>query len=191
MLRHLGLLLNIIAIALFVPGILLPMFTLNMDMSASIGTSAITANVINKELSLIQTIDELWQEQRTIVAILIFIFSICIPISKTALVTIAYLKPRSKIEKLITRFVNMIGKWSMADVFVVAVFLAVLSTNQSETVSGQTFALFGLQINLIIASETVSALGVGYYYFVGYCLIAILGSQLSFYASHKGKPALA
>ena len=185
MLRHLGFIFNLVAIALFIPGILLPMFALNMDMSASIGTSALTTNVINKELSLIQTIDELWQEQRTLVAMLIFVFSICIPISKTALITIAYLKSKSKIEKAITKFVNAIGKWSMADVFVVAVFLAVLSTNQSETVSGQTFALFGLQINLIIASETISALGVGYYYFVGYCLLSILGSQLSFYGSKR------
>ena len=179
MLRHLGFVLNIAAIALFVPGILLPMFSLNMDMSASIGTSALSTSVIDKELSLLQTIDELWQDQRTLVAILIFLFSICIPITKTALVTIAYLKPKSKLEKMINHFVNVIGKWSMADVFVVAVFLAVLSTNQSETVYGQTFALFGLQINLIVASETVSALGHGYYYFLGYCLLAMFGTQLS------------
>lgn len=177
--RHLGFVLNLLALLLFFPGILLPMFSLTMDMSANIGTSALTANVINKELSLIQTIDELWQDQRLLVAILILLFSICIPLMKSALVSIAYFKKNTNTERYILNTVSAIGKWSMADVFVVAIFLAMLSTNQAETLSGQQLTMFGFRMDLLISSETLSYVGQGFYFFTGYCLLSLLATHIS------------
>lgn len=177
--KHLGFALNLIALLLFVPGILLPMFALNMEMTAQISASSLTSTLISKELSLINTVEELWQGDRLLVASLIFLFSICIPVAKTILVTISYWKRNTKLEVKLLNFVAKISKWSMADVFVVAIFLAILSTTHAQTADQQQFALFGFRVDLLISSETISAAGAGFYYFTGYCLLALLGTHFS------------
>lgn len=177
--KHLGFLFNLVAIALFVPGIILPMFSLSMEMTAQISGASLTNSIINKNLSLLDTIIELWQDKRLLVSTLILFFSIVIPVIKFLLVSWAYVKKNSEVERKVYQFVSQIGKWSMADVFVVAIFLAVLSTNHGETVNNQQLALFGFKLDLIVSSETLSALGPGFYYFTAYCLLSLLGTQIS------------
>lgn len=177
--KHLGFLFNLIAIALFIPGITLPMMTLSMDVFAKMSGGELSSTLLDKELSLLATIQELWQDERLFVAALIFLFSICIPLLKTVLMTAVYFINNMALAKRIADFVSLISKWSMADVFVVAVFLAILSTNQAETVSEQQINIFAFKINFTFSSETFSAAGPGFYYFVGYCLLAILATQLS------------
>ena len=176
--KHLGFLFNLIAIALFIPGIVLPMFSLNMAMTANVSGAKLTNTLIDKNLSLLQTIQELLQDERILVAALIFAFSICIPVLKFALLSIAYAKKNSRLEVIIYNFISKIGKWSMADVFVVAIFLAVLSTNHAETAAQQQLVILGFKFDLIISSETLSALGPGFYYFTAYCLLSLLGTTI-------------
>lgn len=183
--KHIGFLLNVIAIGLFVPGILLPMFSLNMAMTADVSGAQLTNTLIDKNLSLLQTIQELWQDDRFLVAALIFAFSISIPVIKFILFTVAYTKKNAKLEATIYHIISSIGKWSMADVFVVAIFLAVLSTNHAETATQQQLHLFGFKLDLIVSSETLSALGPGFYYFTSYCLLSILGAAISFSSMRK------
>ncbi len=177
--KHLGFLFNLIAISLFIPGVLLPMFSLNMAMTANVSGAKITNTLIDKNLSLLQTIQELWQDERLLVAALIFSFSICIPVVKFILLTIAYIKKHSKLEVTVYKIISKIGKWSMADVFVVAIFLAVLSTNHAETATQQKMVIFGFKLDFIVSSETLSALGPGFYYFTSYCLLSLLGTAIS------------
>lgn len=178
MLRHFAFYLNIFALFLFFPGILLPLFSLDMTVLAGIGGSQLTTDIVNKELTLLTTVEELWQDQRILVAILIFLFSVCIPLLKSILLAIAYVKHQTTWEKKLINFVANIGKWSMADVFVVAVFLAVLSTNHAETAQSQQLNIFGFKIDLMISSETLSSVGHGFYYFTGYCIVSLIASQL-------------
>ena len=185
--KHIGFYLNILALALFFPGILLPMFSLDMAMTAAVSGSEFTTDIVNKQLSLIGTVKELWQDQRTFVAILIFAFSVCIPIFKSTLLLISYLKKNTSIERKLVNFVGAIGKWSMADVFVVAIFLAVLSTNHAETESTHQLSLFGFKINIEMSSETLSAAGEGFYYFAAYCLVSLIACQLYQLSFSKGK----
>ena len=177
--RHLGFLLNLCAIGLFIPGIILPMMSLDMDVFAKMSGNSLSSELINKELSLIATIEELWQDERLLVAILIAVFSICIPLMKSALMSLAYFTKCLKTEKRITNFISAISKWSMADVFVVAIFLAILSTNHAETVSQHQISIFAFKINFEFSSQTLSAAGPGFYYFTGYCLLSILATQIS------------
>jgi len=177
--KHIGFTLNILAIALFIPGIYFPMFSLNMDMAVNVANASLTSDLVSKQLSLIETVQELYQDDRIFVAILIFLFSICIPFIKTTLVSFAYFKRNTDLERKIYEFVSKIGKWSMADVFVVAIFLAVLSTNHAETANDQQLVMFGFQMDLMISSQTLSAVGQGFYYFVGYCLLSLLATQIS------------
>jgi uncharacterized paraquat-inducible protein A len=179
MFKHLGFFFNVAALFLFVPGILLPMFSLTMDVTAQVGGPTLTTSLINKELSLLGTIEQLWQDERLLVAGLVFVFSIVIPLAKALLVLWAYLTRNVQMEKALINFVSKIGKWSMADVFVVAIFLAILSTNHAETQNHQTLALFGFKLDLMISSETLSAVGHGFYFFTGYCLVSLLGTLCS------------
>lgn len=184
--KHLGFGLNIAALGLFFPGILLPMFAMNMEMAAVFNRSELTSSLVDKELSIMATVEELWTDQRLLVAALIFFFSVCIPLAKTSLVSLAYFLKNNQTEQKILRFVAGIGKWSMADVFVVAIFLAILSTNHAETSDSHQFSVFGLKVAFDISTQTLSAVGQGFYFFTAYCLVSLLGTQLALSAS-KGQ----
>jgi uncharacterized paraquat-inducible protein A len=180
--KKLGLLLNIIAIALFIPGISQPMLSLSMEVIANAGASSLSSQLLNKELSLLATINELYTDDRLLVASLILVFSIVIPLIKTSLITLAfYLKNSLRAQQLVS-FVNIIGKWSMADVFVVAVFLTVFSTNHAETMNQHQLSLFGFKLDIMMSSATVSNIGIGFYYFTAYCIVSLIGTQLSYSA---------
>ena len=177
--KHLGFAFNIVALGLFFPGILLTMFSFNMEMAANISGSALTSSLIDKELSIMATISELWKDQRLLVAALIFAFSVCIPLLKTILVCIAYFTRSLQVETRVINFVGAIGKWSMADVFVIAIFLAIMSTNHAETGNSEQLSLFGFKIALEISTQTLSAAGEGFYYFTAYCVLSLIGTQLA------------
>ena len=104
--KHIGFAFNIFALGLFFPGILLSMFSFNMEMAANLSGSSLTSSLIDKELSIMATISELWEDQRLLVAALIFVFSVCIPLLKTILVCVAYLTQSLQIEK---RLINFVG----------------------------------------------------------------------------------
>lgn len=178
--KHIGFAINVIAIGLFVPGIVLSMFTLNMSMGVDISGSVLSSELLAKDLSILGTVRELWQQDRILVAFLIFAFSVLIPITKTILVAVVYFCRDQYLAKKIIAFVAGIGKWSMADVFVVAVFLAVLSTNQADTAEQYQVSFFGMNIAFELATEILSDVGEGFYYFVAYCLLSLLGTQLIF-----------
>lgn len=176
--KHVGFALSLIAIGLFVPGIILPMFALSMDMTATVTGAGINSELLNKELSIVNTVNELWQQNRVLVAALIFIFSIVIPLMKTSLLAYVYFIKNLKRQQFLAKCVAAIGKWSMADVFVVAVFLAVLSTNHTDSVEQHQLSFFGMQLAFEVSTQTLSHVGHGFYYFTGYCLLSLLGSQL-------------
>ncbi|MFT4789779.1 MAG: paraquat-inducible protein A [Paraglaciecola sp.] len=177
--KHLGFAFNIIALGLFFPGILLTMFSFNMEMAANLSGSALTSSLMDKELSIMATISELWEDQRLLVAALIFAFSVCIPLVKTILLCFAYFTKSLQIETRLINFVGAIGKWSMADVFVIAIFLAIMSTNHAETSTSEQFSVFGFKIALDISTQTLSAAGEGFYYFTAYCVLSLIGTQLA------------
>jgi len=177
--KHIGFAFNIIALGLFFPGILLTMFSFNMEMAANLSGSALTSSLIDKELSIMATISELWEDQRLLVAALIFAFSVCIPLLKTILLCFAYFSKSLQIEKRLINVVVAIGKWSMADVFVIAIFLAIMSTNHAETNTSEQFSVFGFKIALDISTQTLSAAGEGFYYFTAYCVMSLIGTQFA------------
>ncbi len=169
---------SLVAIGLFVPGILAPIFSLNMEMAIVIAGPTLSSELINKELSILGTVKELMHEDRLFVAILIFVFSVVIPIVKTGLVTFVYFTKNLALQRNISNFVAIIGKWSMADVFVVAIFLAVLSTNHAQSAEQQEVSFLGMTLAFEISTQTLSNIGIGFYYFVGYCVLSLIGSQL-------------
>ncbi len=115
-------------------------------------------NLYESTQSIIQTIENLFTMQNYLVAWLILLFSVVIPLLKAVILLIVLLFEKHALREQMLKFVSVIGKWSMADVFVVSIFMAYLATHSNEAVS--------------------ATLHEGFYYFTAYCVLSILGTQL-------------
>ena len=114
--------------------------------------------------SILSIIETLWIKQNYLVCCLVFLFSILIPFLKLFFIMAVKLSSQSQLSRRLNSFINLIGKWSMTDVFVVAVLLAVFTLNTDES--------------------TDAWIGHGLYFFVSY---AILSMFLGLQASHSDK----
>jgi hypothetical protein len=74
------------------------------------------------------------------------------------------------------RFVETIAKWSMADVFVVALFITFLAA-QASTVPMQGTGQGPDAAPALIAFT--AQFGAGFYWFAGYCLFSLASQQLT------------
>jgi len=112
-----------------------------------------------------------------LVGILIFTFSIVFPLSKL-LSSFAYSFGREKVNqnKLIRFFVIKSGKWSMADVIVVAIFMAYVGFN--GIVSSQMRMLERSSEMVDIFTTNGTQLLGGFYLFLGFTLSSLLLSEI-------------
>ena len=100
------------------------------------------------------------------VAALILLFSILVPLTKAAILAVILAGRRQVTKYRLYLFVRSISKWSMADVFAVGVFIALLAAKGTDNLDATA--------------------GLGFYCFAGYCLV----SNLAFQALHVPEPAL-
>ncbi len=108
--------------------------------------------------SIYTTITKLFTQHNYLIALLVLLFSVMIPLLK-ALVLIGYgFFKESGIAKQSVVWIEKIGKWSMADVFIVALLVVLFSTRQDI--------------------HTSLKVEVGLYFFAGYVMLSMLGSTL-------------
>jgi len=105
---------------------------------------------------VVGSIQKLFESGDIVVALVIFLFSVFIPVLKVLSLLIVSLFLQSDFAHGIIKFFKMIGKWSMVDVFVVAVFLVYLTSNKGE-----------------ISRAEVE---VGLYFFLAYVIVSMLMS---------------
>jgi len=153
---------NIIALILIVlslcflyPGLVKPIFSIKVGAVLPIVGEL---NLHESTQSVISTISELYHNNNKLVSGLILVFSVIIPVLKAVLLLLVMFLKKLKSRERIHNFVSIIGKWSMADVFVVGVFLAFLSTKSDNSVNSQ--------------------LHEGFYYFLAYCIISLIAIQI-------------
>lgn len=103
---------------------------------------------------VIGSIVKLVEEGDLLVAMVILIFSVLVPIAKVSSLLFASVFMQSSFAHDIVKFFKVLGKWSMVDVFVVAVFLVYLTANKGD-----------------ISRAEVE---VGLYFFLAYVLISML-----------------
>ena len=109
-------LLLLLALMIFVYACFAPLFTLSKSY------------IFNNTISLASALMELWLEKQFALFALIFVFSVMFPLIKIVLLFYLQFSTRlsqSRHEKLI-RGLDVVGKWSMLDVFVVAVLLVAI-----------------------------------------------------------------
>ena len=97
-------------------------------------------------------------------AFLVALFSIIIPVLKGLMMLFSYFRIDPALSLFLRNASGFISKWSMADVYVVGVFVAYLAANAVQKEGGL------LSFN--------ATLGSGFYFFLGYCLLSILSAQL-------------
>ncbi|MFH0894688.1 MAG: paraquat-inducible protein A [Bacteroidota bacterium] len=103
----------------------------------------------------------LFRNNNFFVGFCILLFSVVIPFFKMSVSIAVLFKPALLKKKFHYFVVHKIGKWSMADVFVAASFLAYLSFNNMNT-----------------GIETQSVVLPGLYFFLAYCIISLVSSHL-------------
>ncbi|MEM7036962.1 MAG: paraquat-inducible protein A [Bacteroidota bacterium] len=153
--NKIGLGLLILSIVLLIPGLLNNMFTLDISISIPILGEQ---NLHNETRSIMGTIGGLFENGNPTVAILILLFSVIVPFAKAVTLLVAFLLPDREKAVRLHAFVGLISKWSMADVFVVGVLIAFLSTSSQEQISAYVHS--------------------GFYFFTAYCLTSIAAVQI-------------
>lgn len=103
-------LLLLLSLLCFVAGIYLPVFTLTKLL------------VFNNTVSILSGLWQLVAEGQYLIFILIFSFSILLPIAKLSILAVAWNSHKARHHKKL-RWLEKIGRWSMLDVFVVALLI--------------------------------------------------------------------
>ncbi|MDM5272438.1 paraquat-inducible protein A [Sulfurovum sp. zt1-1] len=106
--------------------------------------------------SLLGSVVKLWEGGDIIVALVILLFSVLIPLIKTLSLMFVAVVMESRFAHGIVKFFKLIGKWSMLDVFVVAVLLVYLTGNGSDVSHAEV--------------------QVGLYFFLAYVIVSMLVS---------------
>jgi hypothetical protein len=110
------------------------------------------------------------------VGVLLITFSIFFPLLKI-ISTLAYYYNyhQTRENSVIKFFVLKSGKWSMADVMVVAIFMAYIGFNGIITNEFDQLSKAGQQLDMITTNGT--SLQPGYYLFLAYCLLGLFLSE--------------
>lgn len=104
--------------------------------------------------SILQTIVLLWDSAR-VVAIMIFLFSVLNPILKTVVTLLVTLSQRTGQSHFGHFILKHLGKWSMADVFIVAILLSWFAMQSDPSTTAQLepgILFFGAFCMLSVAS---------------------------------------
>lgn len=118
----------------------------------------------NKTQSILGTVKELASNNNLFVAALVGLFSIVIPSLKLLLQLLYCCLPLNGFKQKLGLVICALSKWSMVDVFVIALIVTYLAGN----VHGKSGELLVMNAQF----------GEGFWYFSAYCIFAIIASNL-------------
>lgn len=134
--------------------------------------------VYRQERSIVSAVRHLYRVQSYTAATLILLFSVLVPFLKTLLVLWAVYRTSVRGRARTLRFVEVIAKWSMADVFAVALFITYLAAQATQTAGGSTTSLVTF----------TAAFGPGFYWFAAYCLFSLFVQQATARLLFRSEP---
>ena len=119
--------------------------------------------------SILGAVRNLYDVGSPVPATLILLFSVVVPMTKALLVVVATFMRNGASRQRVLDFVAAIAKWSMADVFVVGLFITYLAAQATQTVPGQkgNAPLMAFDAHF----------GPGFYWFAAYCLFSLASQQ--------------
>lgn len=131
--------------------------------------------VYNTTRSILGTVDELARTGNLLVAFLIVFFSLVIPVFKLLLLMLTLAVSGATAQGFILKVNSMLSKWSMADVFAMALLVAYMA----GSAAGHSDNMLAMEAKL----------EVGFYYFLAYCLFSIAAGALLL-APGRSRPSL-
>ncbi|MBE2246694.1 MAG: paraquat-inducible protein A [Candidatus Competibacteraceae bacterium] len=158
-----------LSLVLYVIGITTPFmtFTVSFNLSEMIdipflgsmfGNSIEQKTTKSLTYTILEAVRELVKNKQYFVAFLISFFAVFVPVVKTLLSFLLFAFRKRKFATAFSKVVSFMGKFAMADVFVVGVFIAFLYT----------------QTNQFLKADINN----GYYFFAGYVLLSIISTAL-------------
>lgn len=139
----------LLSFALLIPGLIQPLLTI----TASIEMMGLKRQLFTETRSIVQTVRSLHESGNDFVAGLILLFSIVVPFAKGTALLVALGLQNQASRHRIRHFIDTISKWSMADVFLVGVYVAYLSAKATDNLDAEIHR--------------------GFYFFAAYCLVSI------------------
>lgn len=191
--NHIAVGLFLLSLTLLIPGLVYPMITIKASVQKSeiidLGVRSLvgeedspsltgrlirsvvrqlhidgSVDIYDKTRSVLSTIQNLMTSGYPVVAFLIGLFAVVVPITKSLLMIGAALSGGTARTHRLQRAGQLISKWSMVDVFVIAIIVSYLVFNASGA-SGGT-----MKMN--------AQFGIGFYFFTAYCVLSNLSAQL-------------
>lgn len=174
----------LISLALLIMGLLLPMIEIDARISemnfSLLGEPVNFSNQVlyYKSKSILEVVS-LMITQKSIdlifVGFLVFAFSVLFPILKLISSVLYLYLPFIKSSPFISFMVFKTGKWSMADVMVITIFMAYLGFGGILT--EQLNQIESVMKNMEIITTNNSSLLVGFYFFTAFTLLSLLTSH--------------
>lgn len=144
---------------------------LTPQITAALQKSVDEVEVYEQTRSIAGSVRRLYEVDSPVPATLILLFSVVVPLAKGALVAWAmFMAPAGR--RRTVRVVEAIAKWSMADVFVVALFIAYLAAQASTAAPGAANTAPPL-------IAFTAKFGAGFYWFTAYCIFSLASQQLT------------
>ena len=143
---------------------------LTPQVTAALQKGVEDVEVYEQTRSILGSVERLYEVGSPVPATLILLFSVIVPFGKAALVSWAMFLTNPERRRRTLKFVESIAKWSMADVFVVALFIAYLAAQASLTPPWSPAPA--------LVSFTAD-FGPGFYWFTAYCLFSLATQQYS------------
>ena len=140
------------------------------QITASLQKNVAEVEVYEQTRSIIGSVRRLYEVGSPVPATLILLFSVVVPLGKAALVAWAVFLTGAGARRRLVNLVEAIAKWSMADVFVVALFIAYLAAQASQTPPGDQDAAPAL-------IAFTAHFGAGFYWFAAFCLFSLASQQ--------------
>jgi paraquat-inducible protein A len=138
----------------------------------------IALKIFDTSRSTLKIVYDLWERHLYFVSSMIFLFSVIVPLLKESLLTYIFFNRDTNKRKKVFDFIEAIGKWSMCDVFIVAILLTYLSTGASQTENAKNISMMGYQINVDVLTGMHAQLQIGFWCFLIYCLLSLVALQL-------------
>jgi len=148
---------NLISFILLIASFILLYFGVTEPM-LKISAEYAGQEVFKYKQSIWQAVDMLYESGNLLVAFLIVFFSVMIPVFKGIVILWVFFFGTVESKSSAHNFIFRIGRWSMADVFAVGVFIAYLGGKASTMLD--------------------ASMEIGFYYFTGYCIVSLLSLQI-------------
>lgn len=185
------LMLTIITLILLLPGLLIPMIEIDARIASMrfnlLGEPVAFQDQVlyYKSKSILEVVQLMLVQGRTdllFVGILVFAFSVLFPISKL-ISSLVYIQFANLRENRFIRFmIFKTGKWSMADVMVIAIFMAYIGF--SGIITEQLRQIESITNTMEILTTNKSSLLTGFFSFTAFAILSLLVSHKLQYQRH-------